>query len=115
MGKNEQDIRKLLASRLREAREYLALTQEEVATSLKLPRSAISLIETGERGVEALELKKFAEVYRRPIEYFTGEVNREPELPSEVVHLARTASKLTAEDREELLRFAKFLQSKPKP
>ena len=60
----QKNDRTFLASRLKEMREYLALSQEEVAQMLKIPRSAISLIENGERGVEAVELKQFAEVYK---------------------------------------------------
>ena len=103
-----------LATRLKEAREYLGLSQEEVARILQVPRTAISLMENAERSVAALELKRLAELYQRPVEYFTG-TSKEKTPPEEIVHLARTASKLGAQDREELLRFAEFLQSKAKP
>ena len=106
--------RAALAARLREAREYVGLSQEEVAQILKVPRSAISLIEKGERKVDAIELKQLAQAYQRSVDYFTG-AHREPELPKEVAHLARAASKLTGKDLEELTRFAQFLQSKGKP
>lgn len=102
--------RQLLGSRLKDAREYLELSQDEVAKALDLPRSAISLIETGQRKVEAMELKKLSEIYQRPIGHFTGETPAEPQVPETVQHLARAAAKLTDKDREELLRFAEFLQ-----
>jgi transcriptional regulator with XRE-family HTH domain len=102
--------RKAIADLLKEAREYLALSQDEVARAMKLPRSAISQIETGQRKVDALELKNFAHLYRRPVTYFTGEF--EPREPEEVHHLARAAAKLSSRDRAELLRFAEFLQSR---
>jgi transcriptional regulator with XRE-family HTH domain len=104
--------RQLLTRRLKEAREYLELSQDEVARWLNLPRSAISLIEAGQRKVDAIELKKLAEIYQRPIGYFTGEEGAPAPLPEAVQHLARAAAKLTDQDREELLRFAQFLQSK---
>jgi|SRR5262245_59140654 transcriptional regulator with XRE-family HTH domain len=100
-----------LAEKLRQVREYLALSQDEVAKALGIPRAAISLIESGQRRVEALELKKFAAMYERPLSYFTGE-EPVPSLPEEVEHLARTASKLSTRDREELSRFAEFLHSR---
>lgn len=104
-----------LAKRLKEAREYLELSQDEVASALKVPRSAISLIETGQRRVGAVELQRLAEIYQRPIGYFTGE-NQEPAaLPDTVQHLARTAAQLTDRDREELQRFAEFLQLRGRP
>jgi transcriptional regulator with XRE-family HTH domain len=104
--------RQLLGSKLKEAREYLGLSQDEVAKMVNIPRPAISLMEAGQRKVEAIELKRLAEVYQRPIGYFTGKAAEPAPVPVEVQHLARTAAKLTDQDREELLRFAKFLQSR---
>lgn len=104
--------REELGARLKDAREYLNLSQDEVAKALDLPRSAISLMEAGQRKVDALELKRLAELYRRPIGFFTGEKPESAPLPDEVQHLARTASKLTDQDREELLRFAEYLRSR---
>ena len=69
--------RKALGERLREAREYLGFSQDQVATFLGVPRSALSLMETGQRKVEALELKKLAGLYKRPVGYFTGEEEEE--------------------------------------
>lgn len=107
-----KDDRQGLGVRLKEAREYLELSQDEVASALSVPRSAISLIETGQRKVDALELQRLAEIYQRPIGHFTGE-DPEPEaLPEAVQHLARAAAKLTERDREELMRFAEFLQTR---
>ena len=109
---NESEAeRTALAGKLREAREYVDLSQEEVAQILKVPRSAISLLERGERKVDALELKRLASLYQRSVDFFTG-TSTEKELPQEVAHLARTASKLTPKDLDELTRFAQFLQSK---
>lgn len=96
-----------IATRLKEAREYLGLSQHEVAASLNLSRSAISMIESGQRRVESLELKALAKLYQRPIGYFTGEDTES--LSSEVAMLAKQVSKLTEQDRNELLRFTEFL------
>lgn len=108
---NDDQERSRLAEKLRQAREYLNLSQDEVAKALNIPRAAISLIESGQRRVEALELKKFAGIYERPVSYFTGE-DQASNLPEEVEHLARTATRLSSKDREELSRFAEFLQAK---
>lgn len=108
------DDRKSLGARLRDAREYLGLSQDEVARAVRLTRSAISLIESGQRRVDALELKKLAEMYQRPVSDFTGDdepIEGAP-LPPTVQHLAREASKLNEADRAELLRFAEFLGAK---
>ena len=104
--------REAIAAKLKEAREYLGLSQQEVADALKLARSAISLVETGQRGVESTELKAFAELYRRPIGYFTGE---EPQtLGGDVAMLAKQVAKLSEQDREELLRFSEYLVQRAK-
>jgi transcriptional regulator with XRE-family HTH domain len=111
MPNSEQD-RVRLGELLRQAREYLELSQDEVAKQMSLPRTAISLVESGQRRVEALELKKFAEIYQRPVAFFTGEQEISAALPDDVEHLARTAKRLSDRDREELARFAEFLSAR---
>lgn len=101
-----------LGEKLREAREYLNVSQDEVAKKIGISRAAISLIESGQRRVEALELKEFALIYQRPISFFTGEEPKEKPLSNEVEYLARAFEDLSDRDREELMRFAEFLQSR---
>ena len=96
-----------IASRLKEAREYLGLSQQEVADTTGIPRPAVSLLESGRRRVAAQELKALAKLYQRPVAYFTGEENTE--YPEDVNMLARQASALSEKDRSELMRFAEFL------
>ena len=91
----KDDDRKTLGERLREAREYLGFSQEEVATFLGVSRSALSLIETGQRKVDALELKKLAGLYKRPVGYFTGEEVEEISFGADVKHLARKVAELS--------------------
>ena len=106
------DEKRCLAEILKQARECLSLSQDEVAKALGIPRSAILLIESGQRRVDVLELKKFAAVYQRPVSYFTGDEVAEPTLPAEVEHLAQAGRNLSSEDRDELARFAEFLLSR---
>ena len=106
------DDRRNLGARLREVREYLGLSQDEAAKAVGLTRSGVSLIESGQRKVDALELKRFAELYQRPMTDFTGDVEVGAPLPETVQHLARAAVKLTVADQAELLRFAEFLSTK---
>ena len=105
--------RQTLGDRLRIAREYVGLKQEEVAQHLNIPRSALSNIEAGQRKVEALELSRLAKLYQRPHSWFTGDdVVTEDEFPAEIAHVARAAAKLSSQDRQELARFADFLRSR---
>lgn len=110
-NRNEEAERLELAERLKSAREYLGFSQDQVAQYLGVPRSALSNIETGQRKVEVVELKRLAELYKRPVAYFTGETAPPSNaLPPDVEHLARKASRLTAKDRRELARFVDFLK-----
>ena len=107
---NDADQRRELGDRLREARKYLGLKQEEVATYLKIPRTALTDIESGQRKVDAIELARLAKLYRQPVGYFTGEDEIAATLPADVAHLARQAAGLSQQDRDELSRFAEYLR-----
>lgn len=107
------DRRQQVAARLREAREYLGLSQDDVATALGLSRPAVTNIESGSRKVEAVELDQLARLYGRPVSYFfDGEDSRVQE--EKVEFLARKLSGLSKKDLLEVERFAEFLRSSPK-
>lgn len=102
----------VLAARLREAREYLGLSQEEVARHLDLSRASISAIEAGKRRVQSLELRDLARLYRTTVEYLLGE---DPETDPVAEALFRTTKGLDEEDRRQVLRFAQFLREAETP
>jgi transcriptional regulator with XRE-family HTH domain len=106
--------RQMLGERLKEAREYVGLKQEDVAKKLGIPRSALSNIEAGSRKVDAIELAQLAKLYQRPVAWFTGEDSNgaSHKMLEEVTHLARAAATLSPQDRAELARFADFLKSR---
>ena len=104
--------REFLSRRLREAREYLNLSQDEVAKRIGIARAAISLIESGQRRVDALELSKFARVYQRPVSHFTSEQLEDSEVPTDVAFAARAIHGLSKNDLQEVARFADFLRTK---
>jgi transcriptional regulator with XRE-family HTH domain len=106
--------RQALGERLKEAREYLGLKQDDVAKKLGIPRSALSNIEAGSRKVDAIELAQLAKLYQRPVAWFTGEDSSDTpnKMPEEVAHVARAAAMLSQQDRQELARFADFLKSR---
>ena len=93
--------------RLKQVREYLNLSQQVVAATTGVPRSAISDIERGQRKVDSLELRKFARLYSYPVGYFLGD---EGSADESVLALARAVAGLTEQDRGEVLRFAQFLR-----
>lgn len=106
--------RQTLGERLRKAREYVGLKQEDVARHLNIPRTALSHIEAGQRKVDALELSRMAKLYQRPLNWFTGDDDGAAALPKDVEHVARAAASLSSNDRQELARFADFLKSRAK-
>ena len=100
-----------IGERLRKAREFLELKQEEAAEAVGLSRSALSLIENGRRKVDSEELARFAKVYGQSVDALAG-TSPLPPLPESVKALARAATELSDSDRNELLRFAEFLQTR---
>lgn len=95
----------VITARLKEAREFLGLSQAEVGDALGLGRTTVSEIETGHRKVTGLELRRFGRLYRRPVGWLLGEdTEADPRILAAVRDLADT-------DREQVLRFAEFLAS----
>ncbi len=113
MSQPKEDRYKL-GERLKSEREYLGLSQEEVSKMIRIPRSALSSIELGQRGIDALELKALAEIYKLPMAYLTGETTIKRDIPEDIAHLARAVKKLSKTDREELSRFAEYLSARGK-
>lgn len=62
-----------LGRRIRLAREEASLSQDFVAKHLELPRSAISLMESGKRKIDSLELQKFSKLVGKSILFFLDE------------------------------------------
>ncbi len=56
--------------RLRKARLDAGLTQVQAAKKIGRPQSHISNIESGQQRVDVIELKRFAQLYGKPISYF---------------------------------------------
>lgn len=112
VGDTSSDESQALAKRLRDAREFLNLSQQFVANQTGLPRSAISDIERGARRVDSLELKRFAALYRLPPSHFLGE--DDPEMAGSdptTVALARATKEMAEPEKEQLVRFAQFLRN----
>ena len=61
---------KEIISRLKKARINCNLSQQAVADKLGKPQSYVAKIESGERRLDVAEIKKFAIIYNRLINYF---------------------------------------------
>lgn len=107
---SEPDVtQEQLAARLREAREYLGLSQQYVAGETGIPRTAISDIERGVRRVDSLELKRLSRLYRYPVGHFLG-VAAEEESDA-LAALRAAAQSLDEGDLQEVVRFASYLRA----
>jgi len=60
----------MFLKRLCQARLKASLTQVEAAKRLGKRQTYISKCEEGERRVDVVELKKFAKLYKKPLEFF---------------------------------------------
>ena len=101
-----------LARRLRGAREYIGLLQEDVATALDIPRASVSALESGKRRVSSLELRRLGRLYRRPVAWLLGEEGAEVDTNAP---LYRATEALSDQDKEQVLRFAEFLAGAGRP
>jgi transcriptional regulator with XRE-family HTH domain len=108
----DTDEHRRIGARLREAREYVGLSQDKVADFLGIPRASVSALESGKRRVSGLELRRLAPLYRRSVKWLLGEEESPAELQGA---LYRTTAGLSATDREQVLRFAQFLASAGAP
>ena len=59
-----------IVERLKKARLEAGLGQVEVAGKLGRTQSYVSKIESGQRRFDVLQLKEFAKLYKKPIDYF---------------------------------------------
>ncbi len=59
-----------LVGRLKQARREAGIDQSQAAKLLGKSQSYISKIESGQRRVDIVQLKEFAKIYRKQIDYF---------------------------------------------
>ncbi|MDO8686930.1 MAG: helix-turn-helix transcriptional regulator [Candidatus Berkelbacteria bacterium] len=59
-----------IVARLKKARTEAGLGQVQVAERLGKTQSYLSKIESGQRRFDVLQLKEFAKLYKKPLDYF---------------------------------------------
>src|SRR5690348_9829060 len=95
---DEQDSNAIkLGQRVREARDYLGLSMEQLAEYLGISRAALAAIEAGRRRVSPDEIERLASLLKQPVSFFRGEVDAlVDEAPDETVRaLFRAARELS--------------------
>ena len=97
--------------RLRKLRKARGETQPELAKLLGLSRSAVSMYESGEREPKYELLTAIAAHYEVDLDYLLGR-DRPQEAEGDdpdIRLIARAGKKMTPEQRESLLRYARFM------
>ena len=61
---------RLLVDRLKKARKGRGLDQRDVAKLLGVTQSYISKMESGQRRIDIVQLKRFSKLYKKQIDYF---------------------------------------------
>lgn len=103
--------RKLIASRLRTARENSGLSQGQAAKLLGIHRPTLSEMEAGRRKVAAEEIAVLAELYGVDIEWLVDANPKANDSQQEKIKMAaRELGKLNKEDFNRLLNLLKTLR-----
>ena len=105
---DERRLEEALAERLRSEREYLGMSQDQVARVLELPRAAVSAFETGRRKVSSGELARLAALYGTTPNRLLGS---EAPADDRTTKLFRATNKLSDHDKDQVLRFVEFLSN----
>ena len=95
--------RKVVASRLRTAREMAGLSQAQVAKILGLHRPSVSEMEAGRRKVSVDELTKLAEIYSVDIVWLAGSTPDTKKGEERIRFAARQLAKLKSDDLDKIL------------
>jgi transcriptional regulator with XRE-family HTH domain len=62
-----------IVKKLKEARKEAGLSQVQVAKILHRTQSYISKIESGQRKIDLIQLKQFAKIYKKDLNFFIYE------------------------------------------
>lgn len=99
-------------NRLREAREYIGLSQEDAGRVLGFSAGTIDSVEAGELTFSPATMERVSGLYRRPVAWLKGEPASPVQITPEPHDLME---KLSDHDRSEVVAFAEFLQHGRKP
>ena len=100
----QEEKRRIIASRIREARRMAGLSQGQVAKMLGLQRPSVTEIESGNRAVVAEELAKLAEIFDVSVAWLLGEGTAQLDAHDDRLQLAaRELQKLKPKDLDRLL------------
>ena len=91
--------------KLRAVREFLGLTQDQVASTLNLTRNIIVNIGNDKRSIKADELYNFSKLYGITMEEIVSD-EKEIDMNNQV--FARSFDSLSEKDKQEIINLIKF-------
>lgn len=91
--------------KLRAAREFLGLTQDQVASALSMTRNTIVNIENDNRAIKSDELYQFSKLYGISMEEIVSE---DKDIDLNIPAFARGFDSLSEKDKQEILNLIKF-------
>lgn len=104
------NFNRILAARLKSARDDMRLSQAEVAECLGLNQSAYAHIETGRNALKIEHLVKLSQVLYKPVSYFLGLPSGDlSDNEAELLHLYRQLSK---QSRSDIMEFCRLLAAR---
>ena len=91
--------------KLRAAREFLGLTQDQVASTLNLTRNIVVNIENGNRAIKSDELYQFSKLYGISMEELISE-EKPVDMSNQI--FARAFDSLSEKDKQEIMNLIRF-------
>lgn len=99
----DQEVRREIGKRLKEARKAAKLSQEEVAASLKVKRQAVSSWESGETMPEAQKWYRLGIVYGVSLDWLVYGIRTKPITRAPILEKILTADAVESRFGEETL------------
>lgn len=110
--KYDEQLRKIIATRLSLARQQAGLSQTQAAKLLNVARPTISEIESGRRKVTAEELVHFSNIYDVDIKWLSGkDTEHVDEVRDKLQLAARNMAGMKSEDLERVIALLTSLKS----
>lgn len=107
---DNNSFNRVLAARLKSARDDMRLSQAEVAECLGLNQSAYAHIETGRNALKIEHLVKLPQILYKPVSYFLGLPSNDlSDDEAELLHLYRSLSAMAQSD---IIEFCRLLAAR---
>ncbi len=102
-----EDKNTFIGKKIRQARDEAGLSQKSLAEALGFETAtAISLIESGERGISVEFLEKVAGIFHKDIKFFLGQDEQKVD-----IRVALRADKnLTSREEDQIIDFINFVK-----